>query len=68
MSISIHALHEEGDTGLGGQIVVDALFLSTPSMRRATYKTLGVDAGKIISIHALHEEGDCNVSAEELQG
>ena len=36
MSISIHALHEEGDTGLGGQIVVDALFLSTPSMRRAT--------------------------------
>ena len=36
-------------------------FLSTPSARRATYKTLGVDAGKIISIHALREEGDLSI-------
>ena len=56
--ISIHALREEGDPdrdcGRGQQ----AVFLSTPSARRATG-----DAGlshhyPVISIHALREEGD----------
>ena len=35
-----------------------ALFLSTPSARRATGNYLGIRAGDCISIHALREEGD----------
>ena len=44
-----------------GQIVesiAHAIFLSTPSARRATVCLLGLRDGEIISIHALREEGD----------
>ena len=56
--ISIHALREEGDRllllGLFGLL----LFLSTPSVRRATLvDDLRLFIG-VISIHALREEGD----------
>ena len=56
--ISIHALREEGD-GKKHTFPDDfALFLSTPSARRATLQKY--KAGHIfdISIHALREEGD----------
>ena len=39
LSISIHALREEGDEELTACIVRRDLFLSTPSARRATAKT-----------------------------
>ena len=56
--ISIHALREEGDAAGGGQGFGIALFLSTPSVRRATdVDVLGLKTAKI-SIHALREEGD----------
>ena len=35
-NISIHALREEGDVQLGAFVLLDHLFLSTPSARRAT--------------------------------
>ena len=56
--ISIHALREEGDTSgtMGGTIT--ALFLSTPSARRATNAILEQSGDIQISIHALREEGD----------
>ena len=37
ISISIHALREEGDVQLCGQVIYLGLFLSTPSARRATH-------------------------------
>ena len=57
-AISIHALREEGDTSgtMGGTIT--ALFLSTPSARRATNAILEQSGDIQISIHALREEGD----------
>ena len=57
-SISIHALHEEGDVICAGCCKFSSLFLSTPSMRRATSGKVTYTIGKFISIHALHEEGD----------
>ena len=59
LSISIHALREEGD-GRGQVYFVNLfLFLSTPSARRATFELLIVICyNNIISIHALREEGD----------
>ena len=58
MSISIHALREEGDSpafcGLGSALV----FLSTPSARRATQYLYHPKYTTQISIHALREEGD----------
>ena len=39
LSISIHALREEGDTEALVPVPLPALFLSTPSARRATAKT-----------------------------
>ena len=78
--ISIHALREEGDKfpiqdvdvhfnfyprpPRGGRPSITypwwcrALFLSTPSARRATLRFLLVAALTYISIHALREEGD----------
>ena len=56
--ISIHALREEGDYITAGLPTFWSLFLSTPSVRRAT---LAKELAKIvpdISIHALREEGD----------
>ena len=56
--ISIHALREEGDVLCGAPHGCTALFLSTPSARRATAHIVGrLDVGAI-SIHALREEGD----------
>ena len=37
--ISIHALREEGDAGMGMTLTDLLVFLSTPSARRATAKT-----------------------------
>ena len=58
MSISIHALREEGDSN--GKILRSAnrKFLSTPSARRATGYDLASAIARLISIHALREEGD----------
>ena len=39
--ISIHALREEGDEGLTNSQIEKALFLSTPSARRATGAAVG---------------------------
>ena len=58
-NISIHALREEGDGRDRDPEVVDTVFLSTPSARRATDGVRRLD-GKAhrFSIHALREEGD----------
>ena len=40
MGISIHALREEGDHGHFSQSLLQCLFLSTPSARRATISTI----------------------------
>ena len=63
IKISIHALREEGDLSDTIAAKEDALFLSTPSARRATLQAMA-DPDKIaISIHALREEGDsCNLA------
>ena len=56
--ISIHALREEGDLALSSRPYQSAIFLSTPSARRATAGALGTAYASNISIHALREEGD----------
>ena len=56
--ISIHALREEGDHGLGQRQSTCQQFLSTPSARRATYNGSMFTKSFEISIHALREEGD----------
>ena len=56
--ISIHALREEGDTGVFMPVEIEVKFLSTPSARRAT-QVVEVELNEQeISIHALREEGD----------
>ena len=55
--ISIHALREEGDA-ITQQEYQYIKFLSTPSARRATSRTLFPVRPFQISIHALREEGD----------
>ena len=57
-SISIHALCEEGDLCLHLPPRFRAIFLSTPSARRATCKNMRIMGLSLISIHALCEEGD----------
>ena len=58
IDISIHALREEGD-GIYNHIENStAIFLSTPSARRATVDVFHAFCGLRISIHALREEGD----------
>ena len=59
-NISIHALREEGDFTRTGEEVGCAVFLSTPSARRATPDFPLVGFGQLISIHALREEGDAH--------
>ena len=44
------------------KIIGHALFLSTPSARRATLQDRRLQLGKAISIHALREEGDFGTS------
>ena len=56
--ISIHALREEGDRELMWTKEKVYIFLSTPSVRRATVSAVVVVAAGHISIHALREEGD----------
>ncbi len=58
MTISIHALREEGDLRMLLNSALISLFLSTPSARRATLLSLYHDHTPQISIHALREEGD----------
>ena len=58
ISISIHALREEGDTCRDQYDELQRLFLSTPSARRATGRCVQLLNQRIISIHALREEGD----------
>ena len=59
ISISIHALREEGDHGVSSASPMNFLFLSTPSARRATFDFVFNFGWQSISIHALREEGDC---------
>ena len=58
MTISIHALREEGDFKNTLQSRLNDPFLSTPSARRATNSTTSTEGSSSISIHALREEGD----------
>ena len=58
IKISIHALREEGDIRSLGRTEEAAIFLSTPSARRATEDLKMLAQKSIISIHALREEGD----------
>ena len=58
IAISIHALREEGDENRGKQYPMYLIFLSTPSVRRATGLRFGYYGDSDISIHALREEGD----------
>ena len=58
MRISIHALHAESDAKNSGVKELLEIFLSTLSMRRATYIPLGMIGDQKISIHALHAESD----------
>ena len=57
-AISIHALREEGDQPRSYDEILNDLFLSTPSARRATLQQRPVLQPLSISIHALREEGD----------
>ena len=57
-AISIHALREEGDQHEEQQRGKKTLFLSTPSVRRATKTADRGGRAYGISIHALREEGD----------
>ena len=65
--ISIHALREEGDRPLCTLRATLALFLSTPSARRATVAARCQVVVLVISIHALREEGDLNRLIQLLQ-
>ena len=56
--ISIHALLAESDTVQVVVVVMQALFLSTLSLRRATLRVLDGSKSSIISIHALLAESD----------
>ena len=57
-TISIHALREEGDLVRYYGVPTERVFLSTPSVRRATGYKKSDEGGTDISIHALREEGD----------
>ena len=58
IKISIHALREEGDLVRYYGVPTEKVFLSTPSVRRATRRGARNAACGRISIHALREEGD----------
>ena len=62
LQISIHALRVEGDTLSVDQSILDTLFLSTPSVWRATYASSETFRQGLISIHALRVEGDAHQS------
>ena len=68
LGISIHALREEGDYWLSSNVQFRKVFLSTPSVRRATSQ-LCIGVALIgISIHALREEGDPTDTFERRMG
>ena len=67
LSISIHALREEGDRLRMPWPPEKQLFLSTPSARRATTQKSASTARLRISIHALREEGDCKNGEKHLR-
>ena len=58
ITISIHALREEGDFEQRKSGMKYQKFLSTPSARRATQDFTKAPQTLAISIHALREEGD----------
>ena len=58
LAISIHALREEGDFTVSNSFSPVSIFLSTPSVRRATGQQDTYRRLCGISIHALREEGD----------
>ena len=58
LTISIHALREEGDLQVSSRLTKIFRFLSTPSARRATTVSAVYCTPLLISIHALREEGD----------
>ena len=58
LTISIHALREEGDHSVNKNKSLLYRFLSTPSARRATKNRKRPAESAGISIHALREEGD----------
>ena len=66
--ISIHALREEGDSPEIDEPMTRALFLSTPSARRATTPSKRTQRAIAISIHALREEGDGRAGGEDRCG
>ena len=61
-AISIHALREEGDKTKKHSMQLHLLFLSTPSVRRATPDKAYLRYCWMISIHALREEGDISLA------
>ena len=57
-TISIHALRTEGDLLCWAWATSSGIFLSTPSVRRATWASWMRHPCRTISIHALRTEGD----------
>ena len=55
MIISIHALREEGDPLAGAAAATGAIFLSTPSARRATAKTARKPSAFVSLYTSLHK-------------
>ena len=67
VSISIHALREEGDGSSPEMPETNRRFLSTPSARRATVQHERRAQRNQISIHALREEGDSKNGEKHLR-
>ena len=61
--ISIHALLAESDIVFCAIVRMDSIFLSTLSLRRATYLAESESEPQNISIHALLAESDLHVPA-----
>ncbi len=66
-SVSIHALHAEGDRWRRGWCLVGLGFNPPPSTRRATGRRPGWICRGTVSIHALHAEGDQPTQADQCQ-
>ena len=66
ITISIHALREEGDSQTWANKPFSKKFLSTPSARRATHDHAEPEPSMDISIHALREEGDLKSQSKHL--
>ena len=66
LTISIHALREEGDASDVVKSSSGEGFLSTPSARRATKRVQSGYNRFAISIHALREEGDLQAVSPQV--